>query len=307
MRYKNSLQFKGALVRSVFLHVLILAAVLVNVTFKNPDKRKLTLPVQAQTEPVIEAVAITEKELQRELDRLNKIEEDKLAEQRRIIAEQERLKREQEAERQRLAELKRQQEEAAKKLAEEKRLADEAQKRRLAEEAAAKKQQEELARQQAAEQALREELARQEAAEQTRQEELARQKAAEDALQQKLAAEEAERQALLAAQQAEHNRLVLREVDRYKLMVQQAIMRHWLIQGNPDPEATTLLAVRLSPNGTVLNVQLKSSSGNVAQDRSAIAAVYKASPLPVPEDPEIFKSFRELTLILRPDSVISEG
>ncbi len=292
MRYKNSLKFKGGLLRSVALHALILSAVLVNVTFKNPEARKLTLPMQAQAEPFIEAVAITEAQLQNELDRLNKIEQDKLAEQRRILAEKERIKREQEAEKQRLAALKKQ-EEAAEK----------ARQQRLVDEAAEKLRQQELAKNQAAEKALQQRLAQEQAALESRQA-LAAQQAAEEAAIQ--AALEAERQVLLAAQQAEQNAITLREVDRYKLMVQQAIMRHWLIQGAPDPNATTRLSVRLSPNGTVLKVELKSSSGNVAQDRSAIAAVYKASPLPVPEDPDVFKSFRELTLILRPDSIISE-
>jgi colicin import membrane protein len=56
-----------------------------------------------------------------------------------------------------------------------------------------------------------------------------------------------------------------------------------------------------------LDVKISRSSGNDALDRSAMAAVFKASPLPVPTDPTLLASFRELNLILRPDAVVSGG
>jgi len=52
------------------------------------------------------------------------------------------------------------------------------------------------------------------------------------------------------------------------------------------------------PDGTVYNVEMKTSSGNSMFDRNAVSAVYKASPLPVGD---MFEHFREgIELILTP-------
>ena len=51
----------------------------------------------------------------------------------------------------------------------------------------------------------------------------------------------------------------------------------------------------------VLNVSVLKSSGNEALDRSAIAAVNKASPLPVPKDSAAFSAFRNFTLTVKPE------
>jgi colicin import membrane protein len=67
---------------------------------------------------------------------------------------------------------------------------------------------------------------------------------------------------------------------------------------------STELHVRVAPSGTVLDVQIVKKSGNEALDRSAVAAVHRASPLPVPTDPAVFESFREIRLILRPEDVL---
>jgi len=52
--------------------------------------------------------------------------------------------------------------------------------------------------------------------------------------------------------------------------------------------------VRLLPGGDVVpgSVQVVQSSGNDAFDRSVVAAVYKATPLPVPSG-RLFEQFRE--------------
>jgi colicin import membrane protein len=46
----------------------------------------------------------------------------------------------------------------------------------------------------------------------------------------------------------------------------------------------------------VESVKVSQSSGNAAFDRQAMAAVQKASPLPIPDDPSIAKDFAEITL-----------
>ncbi len=92
-------------------------------------------------------------------------------------------------------------------------------------------------------------------------------------------------------------------MQRYTLMVKQKVMQNWLVQQG-YAGLSTELHVRIAPSGNVLDVQIIKKSGNDALDRSAVSAVQRASPLPVPTDPAVFESFREIRLILRPEDVL---
>lgn len=96
-------------------------------------------------------------------------------------------------------------------------------------------------------------------------------------------------------------------VDKYKALILQAISHHWLVPPNTDKNLSTQLLIRLSPGGMVLDVQLVKSSGNENLDRSARAAVFKASPLPVPENADEFGSFKEFILKVKPENIINTG
>ena len=76
----------------------------------------------------------------------------------------------------------------------------------------------------------------------------------------------------------------------------------WLKPPNAGSGLSCTLKVRLIPGGDVVpgSVRVVASSGNERFDRSVEAAVYKASPLPVPSG-KLFESFRELTLVFDPD------
>jgi colicin import membrane protein len=58
--------------------------------------------------------------------------------------------------------------------------------------------------------------------------------------------------------------------------------------------------VRLIPSGDVVEAKIVRSSGNPAFDRSVEAAVFKASPLPVPPDREVVEKFRLLRFEFKP-------
>ncbi len=95
------------------------------------------------------------------------------------------------------------------------------------------------------------------------------------------------------------------EIDKYKQMIIQTISRKWMI---PDVEDKTLacqLLVHVGPGGIVLNVEVLKESGDATLDRSARNAIMKASPLPVPENSELFDNFRALRLTFRPQGIIS--
>jgi len=66
------------------------------------------------------------------------------------------------------------------------------------------------------------------------------------------------------------------------------------IQGNPQAE----FEVTQLPNGEVLEVKLRRSSGNPALDAAVERAIHKSSPLPKPAKPELFE--RVLKIPYRP-------
>jgi colicin import membrane protein len=93
-------------------------------------------------------------------------------------------------------------------------------------------------------------------------------------------------------------------VDKYKALILQTISQHWIIPSNIDKHLTAELLIRLAPGGLVLDVELIKSSGDEALDRSARAAVFKSSPLPVPTDIDAFESFKQFVLKVKPENVL---
>jgi colicin import membrane protein len=93
-------------------------------------------------------------------------------------------------------------------------------------------------------------------------------------------------------------------VNRYQALIQQAISEHWVIPPGADRKASSTLKIRLAQDGTVLDVSIVRSSGDPALDYSARAAVFKASPLPVPRDPTAFATFREFHLKAKPENIV---
>ena len=83
--------------------------------------------------------------------------------------------------------------------------------------------------------------------------------------------------------------------------IKRKVQNSWLrppTASDADLQAT--VRVRLNNNGSVLLVQVLNSSGNSAFDRSVVAAVNKADPLPMPKSPTLLSEFREFTFIFRP-------
>lgn len=127
----------------------------------------------------------------------------------------------------------------------------------------------------------------------------------EQQLQQQLAKEEsistnaAKASPAKASAPAANNALSSAEIDKYKAQILAAISQEWIVPPNAADKFCKFL-IRLAPGGVVLEVKLLQSSGNEALDRSARAAVFKASPLPVPTENALFDAFRELNLTVHP-------
>ncbi|MBA3660875.1 MAG: cell envelope integrity protein TolA [Gammaproteobacteria bacterium] len=103
--------------------------------------------------------------------------------------------------------------------------------------------------------------------------------------------------------QAKENKQSAGVVNKYKMLILQAISEKWLIPEGTNKKLSCELLIRLTKNGAVLEVKLVKSSGNPALDYSARAAVLKASPLPVPTREADFSAFQEFALKVKPEDI----
>lgn len=239
----------------------------------------------------VQRVEQEKREKEQELERIKELEAEaerqQLAEQQRLAEEQAREEvRRKEDEAKRIAlEKKKQQEEREQKEkaeAEKKRKAEEEKKRKAEEEkkkkeAEAKKKKEEEEKRQKAE------------AEKKRKAEEAKRRAQQEA---DLEAQmEAEAEASAARRQQ-----VLSEVDKYKALIYNKVKRNWIVPANPVGDCR--VQVRLGPGGMVLDVS--DGIGDAVLCRSAVAAVRKAEPLPVPTAPDVFEELRVINFKMDP-------
>ncbi len=299
-------EYPRSFIYAVLAHLALLAVLVFSLDWS-------PAPSVARQPAPIQAVAIDARKLDAEIERKKKLEEARQLEKQR--AEQARLKREQE---------KRQRAEQQRKAEVEKKRRVEAEKKRQAEQKKAdieKKRKAELKKKVEAEKARKAEVVRKKAkaeaerkkaeVERKRKAEEARKKAAAE---KKRKAEEARKKAeaeremreRLAAEQerlrAQRDSAMQRMIDEYGLYIKEKVQRSWIRPSGSSASLSCVVNVRLIPGGEVVDVKIVRSSGNAAFDRSVEAAVFKASPLPVPKDPEVMEKFRSITFEFNPDS-----
>jgi len=114
----------------------------------------------------------------------------------------------------------------------------------------------------------------------------------------------AEQKQLADSQLEAHGSRSSGEVDKYLSLIKQAVDSQWIKPDGVAPGDFCQLSISVAPGGMVLDVQIFRSSGNLALDRSAQAAVLKASPLPVPEDIKLFDDFRILRPTFNPEGMV---
>ncbi|WP_456379945.1 cell envelope integrity protein TolA [Thiolapillus sp.] len=296
---------------AVLMHLVLVALMVFGLDWINPPK------VQQPAGQVVQARLVDTKQLAREKEQ-RQTEEKRQVQEKRKQEEKKKLEQQRrEAERKKQMEIKRQQEqkkkqEAEKKRKEEQRKKAEAEKKRklaLEKKELEKKKKQELERKKKLEQKKRKEQEARRKAEEKKKAEA--KKKAEQERKKKAEAErkrkaEAKRKAEQKAREDELQAQWAAEKDaRERASVTAAIKRKvqnsWLrppTASNADLQAT--VRVRLNDSGSVLLVQVLKSSGNSAFDRSVVAAVNKADPLPMPKSPTLLSEFREFTFIFRP-------
>lgn len=279
-----------ALVLAVLVHVALLAVLLVSFRWS----------AIREPQPVVQATVVqdqatvrprSEESRQREQEEARKQAADdarRKAEEEKARAAEAKRQRDEEARKQ--AEVKKRQEEEQrqKQVAEQKRKAQEQEKEkaRQAEEAKRRKADEEKAR---AAEARAAETRR-------RQEEDARRRQAEQSLKEQLAAEESEREAAAKAARAQT------AIEKYKALIRQRVTRNWSRPMGSAKGLSCVVQVKLVPGGEVVQARVVRSSGDPVFDRSVENAVFKSTPLPLPQDKDLFEYFREIEFLFSPEA-----
>jgi len=88
-------------------------------------------------------------------------------------------------------------------------------------------------------------------------------------------------------------------LNQYRAMLQQRIERNWSKPDSARPGIVCVVSVRQTAGGVVLSVTVGKCNGDDAVRHSIEAAVYRSSPLPLPDDMRLFE--REFGLTLRPE------
>lgn len=266
----------SAFVYALLVHVLVIAVLVVSVRWHTQPKR--VYPKVMQATVVQDAGAKKQiEQLRQQSDKLQALEAEKEKQaQREKLADQE--KREKQARQQADTEKKKRIELEQQKDAELKRKATDRKKLEDKKSAEAEK--------------------KRAAAEQQKKDAEQRHKQAESGLKEQLAAEEKERAQAQAAALAVRQQ---GEIARFEAIIRQKVERSWTRPASTREGLECTVQVRLVPGGEVLQVTVMRSSGNALFDRSAVNAIYKASPLPVPDDKSMFDHFREFEFKFRPE------
>lgn len=250
-----------AVVLAVVVHVLVLGILAVNFDWTDNKVKSINPATPAKTRAVDSR--LVEKEVERQ----------RLAERKREQEEQERKKKIEQEEK-RLAEIERQ------RKARERELKKQEEQKRLAE----KKRKERLER----EKKLAEQKRRAEA-EKKRKEELEKKRREQEAI----AKRQKELQEALAAEETASL------IEHYESLINQHVQERWDVP--PDSSIRIgmkcQITAQLLPSGDILSLSVKESSGNRLFDDSAIKALRRAEPLPLPPAEEnLFHEFRSITI-----------
>jgi colicin import membrane protein len=127
----------------------------------------------------------------------------------------------------------------------------------------------------------------------------------EEALLEALAAEEQQRsieKALADELQEQKNTAITNDIAG---QIRAKISQAWRYPPSARPDMRVEVKIQLVPTGEVVQVSLVTSSGNEALDRSVLAAVKRAQPLPVPQNSRLFEQqFRKFSMGFSPKDAV---
>jgi len=284
-----------ALAAVILFHLVLI--VLLSINLASDDKPPVP---SSQKHKIIDAVAVDASKYDARVKQKELAAKKKLADQNaaRKAAEKKRLqekKKKQELKRKK-AEDKKRQVEKEKQLAVEKKKAISLAKKKEAERKAKEKK---LKQKKAREKKERERLVKEKKAqelkekqrleaEKKRREEEDRQRRAEDKAEFERALIEEERREQMAKEQAARAARLQTMRQRYIMLIAQKVENNWLRPASTSDDKSCEVIVTQTMMGDVIEVFLQACTSDVAFQRSVERAVRKASPLPLPPDPELF-------------------
>jgi colicin import membrane protein len=88
---------------------------------------------------------------------------------------------------------------------------------------------------------------------------------------------------------------------RWVPLITSRVRQYWVRPQAASLDLRTIVTLRLDPGGAVIpnSVRVVEGSGQAGFDQSVVAAIYRASPLPVPDGDE-FELFRDFNFVFRP-------
>jgi len=239
---------------------------------------------------IIEAVMVNKQALKAEVDRLEAIEakkrEQEVTRQRELVRQENEAKQKRQKEEALALELK-QKNEVLKKEAEQLKIKQ--QKEALEQQKKLKAEAEELKKIKKEKEAA---IAAKKAEEDKKNQDLAKQQALEKQKQ----LDEAKAAAQQASARADQDLIT-----KHARLIKNKITQSWRQPLGIDINSLKCkVAVKLLPTGEVVEAVVLESSGNVEFDRSTELAIQKASPLPMPEDPQVATEFRHFNFTFNP-------
>lgn len=281
----------------ILLHIGLV--VLLSINLSNDEKPPVPM---AQKHKIIDAVVVDAKKYdqrlkQKEIAAKKKIEDKKAAEKKRLAEKKQAVEKKKAAEIKKAAEKKRQQD-ADKKIAI-------AKKKEAEQKAKAQKEKEQQARAKKEQQRIeleRKERERKEqerlAAEKKRKAEEELKRRADEKADFERALLEEERREEEARIQAERTARLQTQRQQYIMQIAQAVNNSWLRPAVNTEGQSCDVIVTQTMMGDVIDVRLQSCSSDNAFQRSVERAVRKASPLPLPPNPDVFD--REINFTFKP-------
>ncbi len=286
-----------AVAASIGLHVVLLILLSISLTSSEVPQQP------ASSKKTVKAVIVDTAQVEKEIEKLKQAEKKK---QQKTLEQKKKTRREAEQARKKLAQENKRLAALKKKDKEKKKQAEIKRKKE-----AEKKKKAELERKTKleAEKKRKQEQQRKAEVERQRKLEAERKRKEEEALQKKLAeeaekrrlAEEAELKHRLAEEEqrvAEHNRKLNSLRLQYVKLIEQKVESKWLRPSAQNSGQSCEVYVRQTALGDVISVHLKECSSDVAFQHSIERAVWAASPLPPPPNPEVFDN--EIHFIFRP-------
>jgi len=273
-----------AVILSVLFHIGLIVFFIVGFDFFDDEPPMAKPPVN-----IVKATVIDESKVRAAAEKLKQLErKKKLQEKQRI----DRLKADRLKEEKKLADLKKKQSNEKKKI-EQLKVAEAARLAKL------KKQKTEAAKKKAAD------LKKKQAADKKKKVAADKRKKAEELKKQAIAREKQEQADRLSAMlEAAHNeeqeQMAQKAIASFTDMIRQKVERNWIQPVGDISGLSCVVRVKLIPGGEVVDAQITKSSGNGLFDRSVELATRKASPLPIPDDPALFKQFRNLEFYFQP-------